>query len=157
MALLYAFNWIPPVPLSLKEIGVYRSVRRLPDGRYEVRYRQPRWYEMTKTDDRVFEFTEGEAIYCFSAVFAPTKMTQRIVHHWQMKDKNGNWISKDRISYPIVGGRDGGWRGFTRKSAVQPGIWRIDVETENNRVIGRINLQIVKAEKKPDTIKTDYQ
>jgi hypothetical protein len=157
LVVLYVFNWIPPVPLSVKEIGIYRSVHRLKDGRYEVRYRQPAWYEFFKRDERVFEYTAGDTVYCFAAIFAPTAMRQRVIHDWQMRTPDGVWKSMSRIPYQIVGGRDGGWRGYTMKRQIKPGDWRVDVVNDNGQILGRISLSIVKAEVPPAAYRTDYR
>lgn len=41
---LYIYNLIPPVPLALKNIGIYHSVVREGDS-YVVSYEQPQWYQ----------------------------------------------------------------------------------------------------------------
>lgn len=149
--LLYSFNWIPPVPMSLKHIGIYRSVKHTDDGQYELRYRKTKSFEVGRTDDRTFEYVYGDTVVCFASIFAPAEMKQKIIHQWQVRDKNGDWQTTDRIDYPIVGGRDGGWRGYTMKRRVYPGKWRVDVVTEDEKVLGRINLSIVQAKNKPET------
>lgn len=153
--LLYFFNWMPPVPLALKDGGIYRSVRRV-DERYEVKYTQPRWWQFFKDDDRNFAYSPGDSIYCFAAIFAPTDLNQRIVHHWQKKNEEGDWVTRDQISYTARGGRDGGWRWFTRKRNAEPGKWRVEVRTESGRLLGRISLNIYEASEKPTDFKVDY-
>ncbi|MDP7238728.1 MAG: DUF2914 domain-containing protein, partial [Candidatus Latescibacteria bacterium] len=54
-----------------------------------------------------------------------------------------------RIAYPMVGGRDGGWRGYSMKRQLKIGYWRINVITGDNLVLGRIQLTLVKTEAKP--------
>lgn len=157
MIFLYAMNWIPPVPLSVSEIGIYRSVKKLKDGQYEVRYRKPTRWEPIRRDDRKFEYTVGDPIYCFTSIFAPTAMKQRVFHRWQWKNKQGEWVTTDKIGYSLVGGRDGGWRGYTMKQMVGPGAWRIDVETEDGRIIGRIPLTIQLVHKAPKEMEIEVK
>ena len=157
LIILYLFNWIPPVPLSITDIGIYRSVIREKSGRYAVTYRQPEWYEIVKKDDRVFEYSKGDAVYCFAAVFAPTAMRQKIYHDWQHLQTDGTWKTMSHIPYPIIGGRDGGWRGFTMKRSLTPGKWRIDVVTENGQIISRIALAIVEVNHPLKQIVTVYK
>lgn len=157
MCLVYTMNWIPPVPLSVQEIGIFRGVRKTEEGRYEVRYRKPTDWEMARRDDRVFEYTPGDTVFCYTSVFAPTEMKQRIIHHWQWLNKEGEWTTTDRIGYDIVGGRDGGWRGFTHKKNVGPGLWRIDVMTEDEKVIGRIPINIILVRRRPTEMATDLR
>jgi len=157
LVVLYIFNWIPPVPLSTRDIGIYRSVKRVPGARYEVTYRRPEWFEITRRDDRVFAYTPGDAIYCFAAIFAPTDMRQKIFHAWQQRLPDGTWKTTDRIPYPIVGGREEGWRGYTMKRQISPGSWRIDVITENGQILGRIGVSVVAATGRPESIVTEYK
>ena len=52
----------------------------------------------------------------------------------------------DRIPIVIAGGRDKGYRGYTVKQRVVPGDWRVDVETAEGRVIGRVSFQVEEPE-----------
>jgi hypothetical protein len=44
-----------------------------------------------------------------------------------------------------VGGRDGGFRGYSFKKNIQPGTWRVDVETAEGLLLGRIGFEVVTA------------
>jgi len=146
--LLYFTNLIPPVPLSLKEAGIYHHVSRAGDE-YKFRFETGDWYEPLKDSDDDFHYAEGDTVYCFASVFAPTNLNTRIYHHWQMyNEKQDEWITTDRTNYKINGGRDGGYRGYTLKRNVQSGLWRIDVETEREQLLGRISFEIEKVDKK---------
>ena len=96
MVLLYFLNRIPPVPQALKDSGIYRSVKRVAE-RYEVRYTRPQWWQILKRVDSDFAYTPGDTVFCYAAVFAPTALDERIVHHWQMKNAEGDWVTTDRI------------------------------------------------------------
>jgi hypothetical protein len=156
LVIFYRANWMPPVPLALKEGGIYRSVKRLGE-RYEVRYRKPRWWQYWKSDERTFAYSPGDTVYCFAAVFAPTALKEKIVHHWQWQNTDGKWITTDKNGYPIVGGRDGGYRGYTLKKNVTAGNWRIEVKTAKGRLLGRIPLEVVVAKERPKRIKIAYR
>ncbi len=156
LVLLYLLNWIPPVPLALKESGIYRSVKRVQEN-YQVTYRQPAWWQVLTRDESDFAYTRGDTVFCFAAIFAPTDLSGRIVHHWQMKNKDGDWVTTDKIGYAIRGGRDGGWRGFTRKTNATPGEWRVEVKTDNERLLGRIPIDIAAAQTRPTELKTELR
>ncbi len=156
LVLLYFMNWIPPVPLALKESGIFRSVRRVQD-KYEVKYRKPSWWQFLTRDESNFAYTRGDTVFCFAAIFAPTDLNSRIIHHWQMKNKEGDWVTTDKIGYAIRGGRDGGWRGFTRKTNAVPGEWRVEVKTENDRLLGRIPIDIEAAQERPKELRKDFR
>ena len=42
----------------------------------------------------------------------------------------------------ISGGREGGYRGYTIKQRVMPGDWRVDAETAEGRIIGRVSFRV---------------
>jgi hypothetical protein len=62
------------------------------------------------------------------------------------------WVSVTRITFPIRGGRDGGYRGFSVKENLFEGRWRVDVKTERNQIIGRMKFNI-----EPKTSKVELE
>lgn len=156
--LFYWQNWIPPVPLSLKHGAIYHHVsKNRQNERYTLRFEQPRWYQFLKRSDNPFRYAQGDTVACFAAIFAPTKLTKRIYHHWQRyAPARKDWLTTDRLGYEITGYRDSGYRGYTRKVNVSPGKWRVDVETEEGVLLGRIKFRIeAVAERVP--LKTVYK
>lgn len=146
----YFLNVIPPVPLSIREIGVYHNVERLPEGNYKVSYEKPSWYEFFRSTDNVFSYRSGDTAYCFSAVFAPVKISTNIYHRWEHYNEGmGNWNTVARIPFPIAGGRLEGYRGYTQKTSLFPGRYRCSVETSRGALIGRTAFTIVKKENTP--------
>ena len=141
--IFYWLNWIPPVPLSLKSGGIYHHASKNSDNRFKLKFEQPKWYEILKDSDDVYHYSNGDTISCFTAVCAPTKLQKKIVHHWQQfVDKQNKWLTTDRLDFNIIGFRDGGYRGITRKRNVNEGKWRVDVETEDGLLLGRIKFDI---------------
>ena len=131
----YFLNWIPPVPLSMKFGGMYHEVKRSGDH-FELSYERA-WYESWKQSNTTF--TADEPIYCFTAVFAPVTLKTTVYHHWFYRSDKGKPFSHaDKIPLKIAGGREGGYRAYTFKQGLDPGDWRVDVETEDGRVIGRV-------------------
>ena len=138
---LYFLNWIPPVPLSLKFGGMYHQVEKIDDG-YQLTFEKGAWYQFWKrSDDPVY--TNGP-VYCFTAVFAPVRLETTVFHHWQYRpaDTSDEFSTTDRIPISISGGRASGYRGYTVKQQLDPGEWRVDVEAEDGRVIGRIAFHV---------------
>ena len=142
--LLYFLNLIPPVPLSMKSGGIYHSARfEKETGTFRLKVEKPKWYELFRRSDQTFHYAGGDTVSCFTAIFAPTTLTKKIFHHWQKYSKReGRWLTTDRLGYDIVGFRDGGYRGVTRKRNVSPGEWRVDVETKEGMLIGRIGFVV---------------
>ena len=146
VVLFYVNHWIPPVPLALREGGVYHEAER--EGQtFLLRYEDPPWYRPWQNDDDPFRYTASDTVHCFAAVFAPTALQTTVYHHWQYYDSTrASWIDTDRIGYEVVGGRRNGYRGVTFKRHVHPGQWRVTVETADRRPIGRIRFDVVRAD-----------
>lgn len=143
LVIFYFLNWIPPVPLSLKLGGIYHHVAKA-EGTYQLSYERGSWYQFLKRSDDTFR---GEGpIYCFTAVFAPVDLKTTIYHRWQYRPNGSRakreFSTTDRIPITISGGREEGYRGYTVKQRVVPGEWRVDVETEEGRIIGRITFKV---------------
>ena len=135
----YFMNWIPPVPLSLKFGGMYHEVKRS-DDHFELSFEKD-WYEVWKRADSTFPV--NEPVYCFTAVFAPVSLNTTVYHHWlYRRDKSQSFIHADKIALKISGGREGGYRAYTFKQGLDVGEWRVDVEAEDGRVIGRVGLRV---------------
>lgn len=139
---LYFTNIIPPVPLVLKDAGAYYMVERTIDGTYVLDDRDRRWYEIFYSYKRM-PIAAGEEIYVFSSVFAPTDLKTNIVHNWQYYNGSLNgWEDETRIEFAVIGGRDGGYRGFSKKASLRSGYWRVDIETPNGLLIGRVKFLV---------------
>lgn len=153
---LYFLNIIPPLPLSLKELGVHHSVIRTAEG-YEVQFEPAPRYSMFQKESSIFHRVPRGPVYAYSAVFAPTRISTEILHRWSFYDETrGEWIIRDIISFPISGGRDGGYRGYTVKTNVGPGDWRVDVITERGQLLGRHNFEIVETDA-PPSLRTELR
>ncbi|MDQ2932912.1 MAG: DUF2914 domain-containing protein [bacterium] len=139
--ILYFTNLIPPIPLSLKSGGVYHEVSINPTGYVGVKEKRSFWSKF-----QIFEnmhVVRAKPLYVYSAVFAPTDIKTQIVHHWQLFDtKTNRWVSVNRIPYLIAGGNDQGYRGYSVKTNLSEGDWRVDVETARGQVIGRIHFEV---------------
>lgn len=141
---LYFSNAIPPLPLSLKGAGVYHSVTRQPDGTYALEAESRTWWETLMGSNAVFHQQPGDRAYLFTAVFAPTGLSTPVVHQWQYYDATSStWITTDTLSFTINGGRDGGYRGYSRKGGLIAGLWRVNVLTDYGQLIGRARFMVV--------------
>lgn len=136
----YTLNWIPPVPLAVRDAGVYHTVKRDGDV-YRMRMAKPPWFRFWKQTEDPFRYSPGDTVYVYTAVFAPTRLQKGIVHVWEQHDGT-EWVETDRIGYLVSGGRDHGYRGYTMKRLVEPGRWRVRVETEPGRLLTRVRFDI---------------
>lgn len=146
--ILYFTNIIPPIPLSLKDAGVYHSLTKS-GTRYLLGAEQTHWYDFFRLHQKI-HIRYGEPVYFYSAVFAPTKLSVGIAHDWQYYDtKKGKWVESGTFSFGITGGRDTGYRGYSEKTDIRPGLWRVDVVTDRGQVIGRTKFVVSEGEMEP--------
>ncbi len=146
--LLYFTNIIPPIPLSLKDLGIYQSALRASDGDFIVTGEHHPWHARI-TGLRV-QYVPGRPLYAFSSVFAPTKITGTITHTWLVYDEvAGVWVPTSVIPFSISGGRDDGYRGYSIKNNMEPGLWRVEVATERGQTLGRITFKAVPVDTLP--------
>lgn len=148
---LYFTNVIPPIPLSLKEVGIYHSVvHDTEKDTYILQYEKPEWWEWYRNSDKTFHYANGEHVYCFASVFAPARLNTKIYHRWQYYDASvGEWIDHGRYSYGIQGGRGEGYRGYTEIENYREGKWRCIVETERGQVVGKETFTIASGVRAP--------
>ncbi len=142
----YFFKLIPPVPLALNEGIVAHEVTR--DGqKFTVSYERDEWYVFWRKHRTKFIQKPGDSAYVFSSVFAPTSLEKTIFHRWKWYNASSEtWEHVEDIGYNITGGRDGGYRGYTYKSNLKEGEWRVEVLTEEELVLGVINFELIMSE-----------
>ena len=141
--IFYFTNIIPPIPLALKDADVYHFVARAEDGGYFARHEKRNWREWLPWNDKIFHIASGESVYFYSAIFAPTDLKAPVFHKWQYFDETrAEWVSSDILGFSIIGGRDGGYRGYSIKSNVFPGRWRVDIVTDRGQILGRESFMI---------------
>lgn len=139
----YSANWIPPVPLSVQQGGIYNQVDREGDV-FDLTWQTKTVGLMAPDYARTVYWSPGQAVYCFTAVFAPTRMSKQVIHEWQRYDAGSDtWLTTDRIEYRMNGGRKEGYRGTTFKRNMMPGAWRVLVKTEEGKMLTRIPFDVV--------------
>ncbi len=136
---MYFLNILPPIPLALKDAGVYHGVVRTAPGVYEGKVEPHSWVPFLP---EVFHKNGADPVYVFTAVFAPANLATTVVHVWQWKNAEGKWIIEQSIPLNIVGGRDGGYRGYSFRASAQAGDWRVDVQTPRGQLLGRIDFKV---------------
>lgn len=139
--LFYLVGWIPPVPLSIQNMGIFHSIEKV-DGNYVAWHENP-WWRFWHSGDQHFRAEPGDKIYFFAEIFSPARFDDSVVLHWSFKDPKQGWKSTDRIPMRVVGGRKQGYRGFSVKQNYTPGEWRISVETTDGREIGRLYFEVL--------------
>lgn len=139
--LLYFLHVIPPVPLSVSYMGIYHQAEKR-DGKYVLGYTRP-WYRFWERGDETFYARPGDTVVAYVQVFSPSGFKDRLQVRWLWLDPRRGWQPQDAIPLTVTGGRDEGFRATTRKSNYQPGHWRVQVETTDEREVGRFGFRIV--------------
>jgi hypothetical protein len=149
----YLFRLVPPVPLSIPFIGVYHSVERTEEG-YRLRHERPRW-RWWHNGDQTFLAQPEDKVYVFFRVFSPTRFSDEVLMRWYRKDAARGWMLQDSIPIKIVGGREEGFRGYGVKASYQPGAWKVQIETNDGREIGRIYFELETAPAAPRSFESE--
>lgn len=145
VGMLYFLNMIPAVPLSLKEADVYHSVSRDISGNFTFskEEKDESMFSFFKTETHEF-LNEDDAVYFFSAIDAPAELTAPIAHVWEYYDKDlKRWTESTRITFDILGGREEGYRAYSKKENIADGLWRVTVKVGDTRIVGRKKFKVV--------------
>jgi hypothetical protein len=149
---LYFTGMLPPLPLVLRDSGIYHAIKKVGDV-YEAKGEPQSWEDSWLRKPQVQHVAPGEKLFAFSAVFAPIALSTRIVHRWQYySETRKTWLAMGEVSFNVNGGRDGGYRAYSRKSNPRPGAWRVDIGTTEGRLIGRLRFSVEKAEAPPPLV-----
>jgi hypothetical protein len=139
---MYFLNIIPPIPLSIKEAGVYYNIKKV-DGEYILSGEEKSWRDYFRVYE-IYHKKINEPTYVFTSVFSPTKFDTEIVHEWQYYDESKKeWVVSNKVTLPILGGRDGGYRTYSLKENISLGLWRVNILTLKGKVIGRVNFRVI--------------
>ena len=142
---LYYSGNIPAVPLALNNSGFYSRVEkgnpeytRETDGK--VNYKK--YYLL---NDYYYDYSQlNNVLYFYTAIISPVSVSAEIKHIWERYDnKKKEWIyvSGRDNSYPIYGGRESGYRTFSKISNIDQGIWRVRVYCDD-RLVGQKEIEI---------------
>lgn len=143
MNALYFLDLIPPIPLSLREAGIFHSVKRIGND-YEVLGERETFLDSLLPGMTLHQGAAGR-VYAYTAIYSPTDLNVVIYHRWEYFDTaQKRWVTTDRLSFIVTGGRRDGYRGYTYKNRPALGRWRVTVETERGQVLGRLPFTYVK-------------
>lgn len=155
VVIFYFNNLIPPVPLSMKDSGIYHNISKQ-GGEYLLTGEDYSWFEEV-WPGQTLHIISGERLYYFSSVFAPTKLTTQITHEWQRyDDTKGKWVLEGSVRFPVIGGADGGYRGYSEITNVMPGHYRVNVRTDNGALIGRKTFDVITTTARPVLVTTSH-
>jgi len=149
---MYFTNIIPPIPLALQDAGVYYDIVRRGDGTYRVSGAETSFLDVFRRT-KTIPLVSGDPLYFYSAVFAPTKLETIVAHRWQSYgEAKKMWVTASEIAFSISGGRGEGYRGYSTKTALFPGLWRVQVITERGQVVGQEKFVITPTTRIPELV-----
>jgi hypothetical protein len=151
----YYTSFIPPVPVAVKKIGIYYHLEKN-QGNYIGHHLKPFW-KMWNKGSQDFNARPGDKIIVILSIFSPTNFQDRVFLRWYYDDSEKGWSLQDSIPLSILGGRDGGYRGFGTKVNFQSGDWKVIVETSDHREVGRIHFNVTPDDStEPREFKQDF-
>lgn len=142
-ASFFFLGWIPPVPLSAKEQGIYHYlVKRETHYYLYAGMNENSFWNFGKT---TFKAEPDDKIFFYSQIFSPARISDKIIVHWFKKNSVGDWESMDQVPVAIKGGREEGFRTFTFKSNFDSGEWKILVKTSSGVEISRLYFNVYRS------------
>jgi hypothetical protein len=148
--IFYFTNIIPPLPLLVKDAQAYHFINATGDGTYTALAEEEQGFRFISWK-QVIHKKDIDPVFVWSAVFSPTQFNTSIVHQWQFLNE-GNWQTEETIMLPIVGGRDGGYRTYSKKTFAQVGEWRVNITTQSGQIIGRVRFEIKTVDNVPPLV-----
>ncbi len=140
--MFYFLNIIPPIPLSLKDAGVYHEVTKNENGNYVLSGEKKKFINYFELFEDV-HIRDGGSLSVYSAIFSPTKLNTAIVHKWQWyNEETRKWITMGTIPLSIIGGRGDGFRTYSSRDTLREGDWRVSVENDRGQVLGRVHFTV---------------
>lgn len=140
----YFTNLIPPLPIVMKDAGVYHNLVPNGYGGYTMNVEKANALYEFFSSKRIFHRYLNEPVYVMTAVYSPIDLNIGVIHSWQKYDSiNSRWTTQSNIYVPIRGGRQDGYRLYSVKNNVTPGLWRVNVLTTDSRIIGRVKFEVI--------------
>lgn len=127
---------IPPVPMVMKQNIVCKGFEKV-KGEYTCMEPSPSLLEqMGILKTRIYKSPE-ERLYVLSSVFAPSDVEADLEHRWQYRDTSaGEWVNAGVVPFHMTGGRQEGYRLYSRKENMKSGLWRVVTALQGGAVMG---------------------
>ncbi len=123
---------------------------------FRLSHERPFW-RIWHHGDQKFLAQAGDRIYVFFRIFSPARFSDQVLMRWYWKDNTGSWKLQDSIPIKILGGRQQGFRGYGMKSNYQAGEWKLQVETTDEREIGRVYFDVAIAPAAPRNFEVEIE
>ena len=136
-------NWVPPVPLVLKHQLVCQNFDKTD---YSCDVDAPNFLQkIGLKSPSVHRLPESE-VYVLSSVYAPADLKAELEYRWYYKGPGmESYELTDKISsgrMVINGGREEGFRSFSKKKNVPAGRYRVETAFKKGAVIGAQTFEV---------------
>lgn len=143
LTVAYLMNWVPPVPLVLKHQLVCQNFDKTD---YSCDVDAPNFLQkIGLKSPSVHRLPESE-VYVLSSVYAPADLKAELEYRWYYKGPGmESYKLTDKISsgrMVINGGREEGFRSFSKKKNVPAGRYRVETAFKKGAVIGAQTFEV---------------
>ena len=149
MNVLYFTNIIPPIPLALREAGLYHGIKTFVD-KYVMTAELENFLQAAQAImfGQTLHVIPGEKIYLYTAIFAPANLETTIVHRWQYYDAaQKKWVDRGKLLFAINGGRKDGYKGYSWQTDLAAGSWRVYVQNQRGQILARVRFNVERVAK----------
>ena len=143
LVVAYVMNWVPPVPLVLKQQMVCQNFDKT---NYSCDIDDPTFLQTVGINLPSVHRVDGAEVYYLSSVYAPADLKAELEYRWYIKDEaTGKYKLTDKVStgrMVMRGGREAGYRSYTKKKDPAPGRYLVETAYKNGAVIGSQKFEI---------------
>ena len=147
LVVAYIMNWVPPVPLVLKQQLVCQNFDK---ASYSCDIDDPTFLQTLGFKLPSVHRVDGAEVYYLSSVYAPTDLKAELEYRWYYLDPaTGKYRLTDKVSSErmrIVGGRESGYRSYTKKKNIPAGRYNVETAYKNGAVIGAMKFEVFEDE-----------
>lgn len=144
LSIAYLANWIAPVPLVLKQQIVCKNFDR---ESYSCDVDKLDFWQQFGLKGTTIHKDEGDEIFFMSSVYAPAELKAPIEYRWYYKEPSTNKFKlTDKITSSrmvIRGGRDDGYRSYSKKKNIPAGSYRVETAYKDGAVIGTTSFKVL--------------
>ena len=140
--LLYALHLAPPVPLAVKEMGIYHRVEHTP-GEWRL-LRQSHGWKFWRKGDQDFQERPGDRVFCFARIFAPKGFhdDRGLRAVWFLKDARHGWRVAHRMTLGISASAERGFATDAYLTEPAAGDWRVEIQSADGRTMGQLHFTV---------------
>lgn len=143
LVIAYIMNWVPPVPLVLKQQLVCQNFDK---KNYSCDIDKPTFLQTLGFKLPSVHRIDGAEVYYLSLVYAPAELKAELEYRWYVKDEaTGEYRLTDRVSsgrMVMRGGRENGYRSYTKKKKIPAGRYLVETAYKNGAVIGSQKFEV---------------